>query len=105
MAKKKSAASKQPKKISLEDALAELETITAELESGTENLEKSIDQFERGMQLLKNCHQQLDEAARRIEVVTSVDEDGRIQTEPFGDLATFDQRPDSSRSSKDSLDE
>ncbi|MCL4106860.1 UNVERIFIED_CONTAM: hypothetical protein GTU68_046254 [Idotea baltica] len=91
MAKKKPATKKQLPKVNLEEALVELEEITAELESGTENLDHSIDQFERGMQLLKSCNQQLDAAARRIEVVTNVDEDGQVHTEPFGDLATFDQ--------------
>lgn len=91
MAKKKPASKKQPAKINLEEALIELEAITTELESGTENLDRSIDQFERGMQLLKSCHEQLDSAARRIEVVTSVDQDGKVLTEPFTDLATFDQ--------------
>lgn len=91
MAKKNTAAKKKPEKVNLEEALVELETIAAELESGTDNLDKSIEQFERGMHLLKNCHQQLDEAGRRIELVTNVDQDGNVSTEPFGDIATVDQ--------------
>ncbi len=91
MAKKKSTAQKQKtESVSLEDALAELETITADLESGTDGLDESITRFERGMQLLKNCHQKLDAAARRIEVVTRINEDGNVETKPFQEVSTFD---------------
>lgn len=92
MAKKKAAPKKKLEKVNLEDALVELEGIAAELESGTENLDESIEQFERGMHLMKSCHQQLDEAGRRIELVTNIDKDGNVSTEPFGDIATVDQQ-------------
>ncbi len=92
MAKKKTAAKKKPERVNLEAALIELEEIATELESGTENLDESIEQFERGMYLMKNCNQQLDEAERRIEVVTTVDQDGKINTEPFGNISTLDQQ-------------
>lgn len=91
MAKKKAAPKKKLEKVNLEAALVELEDIVSELESGTENLDESIEHFERGMHLLKSCHAQLDEAGRRIELVTNVDQDGKISTEPFGDIATVDQ--------------
>ncbi|MEP3477971.1 MAG: exodeoxyribonuclease VII small subunit [Fuerstiella sp.] len=103
MAKKKAAAKKKPEKVNLEAALIELEAIANELESGTENLDESIEHFERGMHLMKSCNHQLDEAQRRIEVVTNVDPDGNVTTEPFGDIATIDQSEQDEDSSANPL--
>jgi exodeoxyribonuclease VII small subunit len=53
-----------------ESAIAELETIVKTLEEGDLALEKSLALFERGVQLSRFCHSQLEEAERRIEILT-----------------------------------
>jgi exodeoxyribonuclease VII small subunit len=74
---------------SLEEAMAELAEIAARLESGQEPLDQSLARFERGMLLLRTCHQQLDQAAQRIEIVTRVGASGPPETQPFDARATF----------------
>ena len=53
-----------------ESAIAELETIVKTLEDGDLALEKSLELFERGVQLSRFCHSQLEEAERRVEILT-----------------------------------
>jgi exodeoxyribonuclease VII small subunit len=79
--------------VSLEAAMAELAEIAGRLESGQEPLEQSLARFERGMQLLRICHQQLDHAAQRIEIVTRVGATGAPETQPFDGRATFPTEP------------
>jgi exodeoxyribonuclease VII small subunit len=52
-----------------ESAISELETIVNTLEEGDLSLDKSLELFERGVQLSRFCHQRLEEAERRIEVL------------------------------------
>lgn len=53
-----------------ETALAELEAIVKTLEEGDLPLERSLQLFERGVHLSRFCHQRLEEAERRIEILT-----------------------------------
>lgn len=53
-----------------EGALAELEGIVKKLEEGDAALEQSLALYERGVQLSRFCHARLEEAERRIEVLT-----------------------------------
>ena len=53
-----------------ESAIAELETIVKRLEDGDLALEKSLELFERGVQLSRFCHAKLEEAERRVEILT-----------------------------------
>ncbi|MHC4878311.1 MAG: exodeoxyribonuclease VII small subunit [Planctomycetota bacterium] len=91
MAKKKAARKKAEQAPSFEEAVAELQQIVGALEDGSLPLEESMSQFERGVRLLKNCYQVLEQAEQRIEILTGVDEDGTVQTEPFDATATVDQ--------------
>ena len=86
-------AKKKPKtnpenEVPIEQAMAELQQIVDTLESGQTPLMDSMSQYERGMNLLKTCHQQLEQAAQRIEIVTGVDRDGNAVTAPFDGTAT-----------------
>ena len=60
-----------------ESALAELETIVKTLEDGQLPLEQSLERFERGIALSRFCHSRLEDAERRIELLTE-----RGQTRP-----------------------
>jgi exodeoxyribonuclease VII small subunit len=53
-----------------EAAIAELESIVKKLEEGDLPLEQSLALYERGVQLSRFCHARLEDAERRIEVLT-----------------------------------
>ena len=53
-----------------ESSLAELEAIVTQLEHGDLALEESLGLFERGVELSRACHARLEDAERRIEVLT-----------------------------------
>jgi exodeoxyribonuclease VII small subunit len=53
-----------------ESALVELESIVTKLEQGDLPLEQSLALFERGVQLSRFCHSKLEDAERRIELLT-----------------------------------
>ncbi|MCS7471213.1 exodeoxyribonuclease VII small subunit [Stieleria sp. ICT_E10.1] len=87
MAKKKSSESTSPRgepgpQVDFESALAEVETVVEMLEGGELGLSESLVQYERGIEKIKLCHQVLQQAEKRIAVLTSVDEDGTASVEP-----------------------
>lgn len=103
MAKRKS----QPEgsesgEIALETAMAELAQIVARLESGQETLDASLTQFERGMALLRVCHQKLDAAAQRIELVTKLSATDDVETVEFDSTSTLQKNSasDAARASR-----
>jgi exodeoxyribonuclease VII small subunit len=53
-----------------EAAIAELESVVRKLEEGDLALEQSLALYERGVQLSRFCHARLEDAERRIEVLT-----------------------------------
>ena len=53
-----------------ESAIGELETIVKTLEAGDLSLEQSLQLFERGVQLSRFCHTRLEDAERRIEILS-----------------------------------
>jgi exodeoxyribonuclease VII small subunit len=61
-----------PAKPSFEQALAEIESIVHDLEEGRLGLEEMLARYERGVKLLRECHGQLEQAERRIELLTGV---------------------------------
>lgn len=69
---------KPPKAPTFEAALAELEKLVAGMESGQLSLEESLAAYKRGMELLKLCQQQLQDAEQQVRVLTEAN-----QLEPF----------------------
>ena len=53
-----------------ESAAAELASIVKTMEEGDLSLEKSLELYERGVELSRYCHRRLEEAERRIEILT-----------------------------------
>lgn len=53
-----------------ESAAAELASIVKTMEEGDLTLEKSLELYERGIELSRFCHTRLEEAERRIEILT-----------------------------------
>ena len=57
-----------------ESAIGELETIVKTLEAGDLSLEQSLQLFERGVQLSRFCHARLEDAERRVEIISETGE-------------------------------
>lgn len=70
---------------SFEASLDELESIVAELEGGKLGLSDALARYEQGVKHLKSCHRWLQEAERKIELLSGVDAQGNPITEPFDD--------------------
>lgn len=66
------------KQESFEEALKRLEEIVHLMESGELTLEESLGLFEEGVRLTRVCSQRLDEAEKKIEILTQ-DEQGRVK--------------------------
>ncbi len=73
-----------------EAALERLEAIVRRLEDGDVGLSEALAHYEQGVSLLKNCYQLLENAERRIELLSGVDAEGNAVTAPFDDQATHD---------------
>ena len=80
-----------------ESALAELESIVKTLEDGQLPLEQSLERFERGIALSRFCHRRLEDAERRVELLTERGETRPAPAEigggaalPAGERATDD---------------
>jgi exodeoxyribonuclease VII small subunit len=73
-----------------EAALKQLEEIVQRLEKGELPLEESLKLYEEGIRLSRLCHQKLEEAEGRIEMLMKdargelvTDKDGKPKTTPF----------------------
>lgn len=66
-----------------EEAMAELESITRQLEDGDLGLNESLACYERGVGFLKQCHSMLEQAERKISLLTQIGEDGEARYERF----------------------
>ncbi len=64
-----------------EGAIIELESIVKKLEEGELTLEQSLGLYERGVTLSRYCHGRLEQAERRIEILT---EGGTLKPAPDG---------------------
>lgn len=55
--------------LDFETALEKLKKIVEDLEKGGLSLDKTLSEFSQGMKLLKFCHQKLDKAEKKIELM------------------------------------
>ena len=77
-----SRATKKGKEQGFEASLERLEGIVRSLEEGDLPLEESLRLFEEGVALTRQCAARLDEAQKRIEILTR-GEDGSPELRPF----------------------
>ena len=70
------------KEISFEEALMKLEDQVKKLESGNMSLDESIYSFEEAVKLVKLCNEKLENAERRVRLLTEK-ADGTIIDVPF----------------------
>ena len=68
--------SSRKKKESFEISLNRLEKIVQKMEDGNLALEESLQLFEQGVSLTRLCSQKLEEAEKRIELLTRDESDG-----------------------------
>ena len=86
MGKKKASARKvASQQVSFEESLTALEQIVAKLEGGKLELGESLEFYEQGVKHLKSCYALLNDAERRIELVSGVDAEGNARTEEFSE--------------------
>lgn len=82
--------------VSFEEALAQLEQVIRDLEDGRLGLNESLVRYEDGVRMLRHCHQSLNEAERKILLLTGVGEDGKPVTERFDDESlTLEEKKES----------
>jgi exodeoxyribonuclease VII small subunit len=68
--------------LSFEDTLARLEAVVLKLESGDLPLEEALQAFEEGVGLARTCSARLDDAERRVHLLTRTP-DGEDAEIPF----------------------
>jgi exodeoxyribonuclease VII small subunit len=66
-----------------EAAVDEIEQIVQRLESGQLDLAQSLEQYSHGIDTLKECHQLLADAERRVTLLSGFDADGNPVTTPI----------------------
>ena len=65
-----------------EQSIFRLENILKQLEGDNVDLATALSQYEEGVGLLKNCHEILESARQKIEVLREVGADGTAVVEP-----------------------
>jgi exodeoxyribonuclease VII small subunit len=83
-------AEQEPQAGSFETSLEALEEIVRQLEQGDLSLERSLELFEKGIRLSRECQERLNQAERRIEILTR-DSQGRLAIADFPDQSVRDQ--------------
>jgi exodeoxyribonuclease VII small subunit len=73
--------------LSFEQALARLEAVVHDLEEGQIGLAEGLARYEEGIGLLRQCYALLENAERRIELLSRVGTAGEAITEPFDEAA------------------
>ena len=74
---------KKEEKPDFESSLRKLEDIVRDLEVGDKGLEQSLELFEKGVSLAKGLTVQLEEAKRKVEVLTK--NGGKLARKPFAE--------------------
>ena len=75
-----------PRRADFERSLARLEEVVRKLENANLSLDEAMKLFEEGVQLTRDCQQQLEEAEGRVEILLKK-AGGKLVAEPF-DSAT-----------------
>jgi exodeoxyribonuclease VII small subunit len=88
----KKAAEDKPDQASFEQTLKRLEEIVHSLEDGNLGLNESLKQYEEGVGLLRVSYELLQNAERKIELLSGMDSEGNPVTTPFDDTATVKKK-------------
>jgi exodeoxyribonuclease VII small subunit len=79
---------------SFEQTLARLEEIVHLLEEGSLGLDAALGRYEEGIGLLRTAYELLENAQRKISLLSGVDSEGNPILEPMEDAASFTQQPE-----------
>ena len=71
--------------LSFESGLEELERFVRQLEQGQLGRSESLAAYQQGVARLRHCYALLEEAERKIEVLSGVDSEGNPVTSPYDD--------------------
>jgi exodeoxyribonuclease VII small subunit len=69
--------------MTFEESIIRLEEILKQLEGDKVDLTTALSQYEEGVHLLKNCHQILETARQKIEILRDTNPEGSPVVEPF----------------------
>ena len=75
----------EPVDVPFETLLEQLEETVRKLEDGQLGLGAALGHYERGIQILRKCYAGLEQAERRVELLSGVDAEGNPITRPFED--------------------
>jgi exodeoxyribonuclease VII small subunit len=88
---------KTPDQLDFEQALQRLEEIVHLLEDGEIGLNEALARYEEGVKLLRQSHDLLERAERRIELLSGVDAEGNPITRALDDVSTLSLDQDQGR--------
>ncbi len=95
---KKKPAGEEKKAPTFEQALEQLEQIVAKLEDGQLGLSQALGHYEKGIKNLKQCYRLLEQAERKIELLSAVDDHGQPVAQAFDEDGMSLQEKQESRS-------
>lgn len=78
--------------LAYETCLERLQEIVGDLEAGRQGLEASLAQFEQGIALYRRCHELLQSAEARVELLTGFSADGQPLTVPYDTASTASEQ-------------
>jgi len=78
---KKQTSKKMNKSLSFEDKLEKLKEVVEDLEDGEIPLKESTSRYQESLDLINQCHEELNDAELKIEKIMK--KDGQIVTESF----------------------
>ncbi|MGC9453380.1 MAG: exodeoxyribonuclease VII small subunit [Phycisphaerae bacterium] len=81
-------------KVTFEQALEQLEKIVEQIESGEVSLEESIDKYAQGIKLIKQCRSILDEAERKIQLLSETESGELSKSGELPEPADADEQED-----------
>lgn len=81
---------------SFETSMQKLEGLVRELEGGNLGLSESLDKYEQGVRYLKQCYRLLEQAEKKVQLLTGVDVEGNPIVEDFDHEATTFEKSDRS---------
>ena len=73
---------KETQENTFEEALQKLELAVEKLDEGSLSLEEAMNAFEDGVRWSRKCHQFLEKAEERVEIILK-NENGKYETKPF----------------------
>lgn len=71
------------KNLKFDEALKKLEKIVDRLEEGDVPLEESLSLYEEGISLFHLCSTKLEEAKKKVEILTKKGASGKLERQPF----------------------